>query len=304
MKKANASFLLHPVFLGSLLILILNDVYWKYEYHNWLTGKLSDFAGMIVLPVFLFAFSPRHKKSILIFSALFFIWWKSPLSEPLILFLNHHFSLPVHRVVDYSDLITLSVLPWVNAAEPVQVRLNSPVQSCLTLLVGILAFVTLCSTSVPYREGLIYTYRENEVGFYENFTSPKTEEQLVQGLRNRGLVVYKDSIRFYRLIDGKSLYYRVASPKDSTIFWSPVPQSKDSAIYLRRQNAPFYVIPFYVLEGDTLKHIELTIDPIQKKKSTIRISSFQTDEPEKYRDFYGKKRKPYKKHFEKLFSEQ
>lgn len=30
-------------FLVSLVILILNDFYFKTIYHNWLTGKLSDF---------------------------------------------------------------------------------------------------------------------------------------------------------------------------------------------------------------------------------------------------------------------
>lgn len=53
MKKIKATFLLHPVFVISLFVFITNDFYWKYTYANWLTGKLSDVAGLIVLPLLL-----------------------------------------------------------------------------------------------------------------------------------------------------------------------------------------------------------------------------------------------------------
>ena len=68
-------------------------LYWKYEYNNWLTGKLSDFAGLFVLSVFLSAFFYRHTLSVYIGIAIFFIWWKSPLSQPLIDLLNRSLDL-------------------------------------------------------------------------------------------------------------------------------------------------------------------------------------------------------------------
>lgn len=36
--------------LGSMLLLGLNDHCLKATYHNWITGKLSDFAGLVVFP--------------------------------------------------------------------------------------------------------------------------------------------------------------------------------------------------------------------------------------------------------------
>jgi|GEM_PF-3524973 len=38
-------------FIAALVLLIANDHWWKAEYGNWLTGKLSDVVGLIMLPV-------------------------------------------------------------------------------------------------------------------------------------------------------------------------------------------------------------------------------------------------------------
>jgi hypothetical protein len=43
--------LLHPVALVALAVLVLNDHVWKARYPGWVTGKLSDVAGMIVFPL-------------------------------------------------------------------------------------------------------------------------------------------------------------------------------------------------------------------------------------------------------------
>src|SRR5215218_2765448 len=104
MKPAKASLLLHPVFISSLILLLLNDFYWKYEYGNWLTGKLSDVAGFIVLPVFCRVIFPSVSRlKIAVASIAFFVWWKSPLSQFAIDYLNTSFQWPIRRVVDYSD---------------------------------------------------------------------------------------------------------------------------------------------------------------------------------------------------------
>lgn len=43
--------LLHPVALGALAALLVNDHVLKWRYPGWVTGKLSDVAGMIVFPL-------------------------------------------------------------------------------------------------------------------------------------------------------------------------------------------------------------------------------------------------------------
>ena len=45
--------LLHPVAVTALIVLVANDHVWKYSHPGWLTGKLSDVAGMIVFPLVL-----------------------------------------------------------------------------------------------------------------------------------------------------------------------------------------------------------------------------------------------------------
>lgn len=53
MTPRNKHLLLNWVFLPCLLVLALNDHFLKYGYPGWLTGKLSDFAGLLIFPLFL-----------------------------------------------------------------------------------------------------------------------------------------------------------------------------------------------------------------------------------------------------------
>lgn len=97
-------------FICSLCILLLNDFILKYSFPNWLTGKLSDFAGLFIFALFWIAFFPKHQLKIIGFTAFAFLWWKSPWSQSFIHTWNNHIYIPIERVVDYSDLIALPVL--------------------------------------------------------------------------------------------------------------------------------------------------------------------------------------------------
>ena len=61
---------------------------------------------MFVLFIF-----PRLKKYAIVLCGLFFIFWKLPISENFITFYNKFAIIPITRVVDYTDLIALFVLP-------------------------------------------------------------------------------------------------------------------------------------------------------------------------------------------------
>lgn len=108
MKKENHLF--RPIFLLSVLLLVFNDLFLKYEYHNYFTGKLSDFAGLFAFPYFLSNFMKRRINAIYILSGLFFIFWKSGLSQPTFDFAQS-FGIGINRTVDYADLIALIILP-------------------------------------------------------------------------------------------------------------------------------------------------------------------------------------------------
>ncbi len=58
--------LLSPEFLIGLLLLLMNDFVFKELFHNWLTGKLSDFAGLFIFPLFWSALFPKRKALIFV----------------------------------------------------------------------------------------------------------------------------------------------------------------------------------------------------------------------------------------------
>ncbi|MGZ5278510.1 MAG: hypothetical protein ACXWC9_01120 [Pseudobdellovibrionaceae bacterium] len=48
-------FFVHPIPLSAVCLMAANDHWLKYQYPNWLTGKLSDFCGVFYLPIFILA---------------------------------------------------------------------------------------------------------------------------------------------------------------------------------------------------------------------------------------------------------
>ena len=93
------------LFYLSALLLGANDFYWKAAFHNALTGKISDFAGIALWVLFWESFGWRQRKVLYIGTAVLFAWFKSPYSEAFLQILN------LSRVVDYTDLMALAVLP-------------------------------------------------------------------------------------------------------------------------------------------------------------------------------------------------
>ncbi|WP_204345033.1 hypothetical protein [Psychroserpens algicola] len=111
MKFQRRHLLLNYIFIGCLIVLVLNDHILKWEYSNWLTGKLSDFAGMLILPIIITYCNPKHLKFNLVLSAVLFMFWKSSLSTNAIALYNTYAFIKTSRVVDYTDYIALIMLP-------------------------------------------------------------------------------------------------------------------------------------------------------------------------------------------------
>lgn len=109
--RNRSSVIFNPIFIFATATLALNDHVLKYQFGNWFTGKLSDFAGLIVLPIFIYYLAPRLKDSAIFLSVALFIWWNSPLSEGFIQLINSLGIFTLKRVVDYTDLLALLVLP-------------------------------------------------------------------------------------------------------------------------------------------------------------------------------------------------
>jgi len=135
-------------FIFSLTILLLNDFILKYSFPSWWTGKLSDFTGLFVFALFWMAFFPKHQLKIIGLTTLGFIWWKSPLSQSFIEIWNNHIFFPIDRVIDYTDLIALSVLylAWKYFKTDFKIIRVSPI---IIIVCSCFAF---CATSVPKPE--------------------------------------------------------------------------------------------------------------------------------------------------------
>ena len=100
-----------PIALAALALLAVNDHYLKAAYHNGLTGKLSDVAGVVLLPFFLKAISGCRNWVAVVVTGLFFTWWKSPYSQGFLDAFNSLGWFHAGRVVDYTDLLALVLLP-------------------------------------------------------------------------------------------------------------------------------------------------------------------------------------------------
>lgn len=138
----NTSILNSYGFIIALAILLLNDFILKDLYGNWLTGKLSDFAGLFAFSLFFIAFFPKHKQTVLYATGILFIFWKSPFSQPYINFWNNLSIFSIQRVVDYTDFIALLMLPLAGLyAKIVPKAPELKLNPILPILVACFAFV-------------------------------------------------------------------------------------------------------------------------------------------------------------------
>lgn len=107
--NSKASFLGLQLFVFAIIILFINDFYFKSTFPGIITGKLSDLVGLYSFAWFLSSVFSRLRLSVHLLVAAFFIYWKTPFSTPFINWFSFYFY-PIDRVVDYSDYLTLPVL--------------------------------------------------------------------------------------------------------------------------------------------------------------------------------------------------
>lgn len=98
------------IFIISIIILIVNDIFLKSYYSNFFTGKLSDVAGLFAFPYFLSLLFPEKVKLNYLGTAILFILWKSEIIQPILVFFQS-IGIGLNRTIDYSDLVTLLILP-------------------------------------------------------------------------------------------------------------------------------------------------------------------------------------------------
>ena len=155
MKNFNLKIFLSPLFLLGLFLLLLNDFFLKDYFHNFLTGKLSDFAGLFIFPIFFCAFFPHRRLIIYALTATIFIFWKSPFSQSLIDLWNENLFFQIDRTIDLTDLSALSVLPfsylYFFARQFKYMPLNSIKQAAAIFVVFVSVFAFTATGSVDER---------------------------------------------------------------------------------------------------------------------------------------------------------
>lgn len=128
-KKGNRFIFGAPEFFNmyvffSVLLFVMNNFWFKYKYHNWLTGKLSDFMFCFFFPLYISAFislfltlgkTKRAFCGVLITGFSFFLVKISLYFSELLNYLLSPISFLVFgrasiNLVDHSDLIALFFL--------------------------------------------------------------------------------------------------------------------------------------------------------------------------------------------------
>ena len=134
-----------PTFIAAVALLLLNDVVLKRVFANWITGKLSDFAGLWALAYFLIAVTACRRHFVALALGAAFIWWKSPASGSFIALWNSAAWPAIGRTVDASDLVALVVLLMLPSAsrQCVATRPAQPrrIVNALIALFAMVAFV-------------------------------------------------------------------------------------------------------------------------------------------------------------------
>jgi hypothetical protein len=242
------------VFFIGIFILLINDHYLKLQFSGWFTGKLSDFVGLFVFPMFLsFLFTDKIKTNVIL-TGVSFIFWKSPYSQPLIDAYNQIALIETTRVVDYSDLLALFSLPLsfvfikrINEFKGLWLEFN--LKPIFLILPVILIFM---ATSPPYYYK--YSFSNGELNCFRCTKVLKLNKLEILEL----LKEYDYSVTIDKSIVGN--YYSENYFKDSL------------------EKNVYYKIDEIVMGNDTITNFQFALEEISNKKTKIWINSMDISE--------------------------
>lgn len=152
--NSRPSLLTDKYFILGLFCLLMNDLFLKYTFGNFVTGKLSDIAGLFIFSFFWSAFFVRHKLKIYLLTALLFLFWKMPLSTGAIHWTNHLLGTGFSRVVDYTDLAALLILPcsYFYFTSRLESGHNIGYSRATSILIVGITFFAFVATTLPKQE--------------------------------------------------------------------------------------------------------------------------------------------------------
>lgn len=169
-------------FLAALAALGINDWFLKDAFHNALTGKISDFAGLFALTALLANLFPRRRFLIAFGVASGFVFWKLRLSDPILNLAIQWGGLRLVRVVDPTDLLALAIVPLAAIYRPRATLRPSAASRALALAAACLLFVG--TSRVEHEVSLTSDSAERR------YASPLSERGIVDALKRCGAHPY------------------------------------------------------------------------------------------------------------------
>ena len=273
--KRNKFLLLNYVFVVSIILLFINDHFLKLHFHNWFTGKFSDFLGMIIFPLFLAYIFPKLRTFSVFVSFVLFIFWKSPFSDGFIDFYNQISPIAVARVVDYTDFIAFVflVIPFLlmkydALLQPLKIRKISP---ALVLVPSV--FVIMATSPPPY-----YRYGSDGLVSFQDysFKMQKSKAEALDERKNRNILFKKDTLMIIRRnnISSESLIMNGTDLKTLEVDKEILKKELERKIRFY----DYYIIDSLKIGDETLKDIRFELEELSKSKVKIILKSVVLEE--------------------------
>lgn len=312
-NQLNTGIFRSTFFIIPLAVLILNDFLFKTHFPGAVTGKLSDITGIWVLALTLLAFFPNRKNVVYISVSLFFLLWKSPFSQLMIDGWNALPLFTIGRVVDYSDLLALAVLPlsgYVADAKPWLITKLNPV---IPFVVAMFAFSATSKVKrISYDDnGYIFDFPVEELVERMNRLSADDSMSMniplsVHGQNaNDTLVFMYDSLPCYvsRYEDRYDTIFKRNSSEIDTVFHFSVPVC--DTMYMDDGGIVWYYINFDQAADDcTSIPVKLWINRSSDNRSRIALKDIVIINCNTFYHSSDEEKAAFKKAFEADFIEK
>ncbi|MCO5948470.1 hypothetical protein [Mucilaginibacter flavidus] len=199
----NRALIFNWVFIVGLTVLALNDQYLKWTFGNWITGKISDFAGLLIFPMFLQFLFPRISRVSVIITGALFVFWKLPISENFIHAYNKVALIPITRTIDYSDFVALLILPlaWYLIGRIDSYRIGRISPAFAACLIATPAAVVFMATSPPVS---FYMQPGGDIHIGKSYRLKVSEDEALAKFKAIGFTVEPDTTQHE---SGRADYY-------------------------------------------------------------------------------------------------
>lgn len=187
--------------MAAVMVLVLNDLLLKQAFGNFVTGKLSDFAGVWALAYFITVLLGWPGTVSALVVAVGFTFWKSPASDGLIEVWNAFAWPAIGRTIDWTDLVALTVLVFL-PHKGTHVQTPGP-QRLRTWANAGIACVALAAFVATQRQG-------DHVCCSGAFRFTGTEAALISRLEDIGA---KHVRRYDQLSDERGAWYSFTLPQ-------------------------------------------------------------------------------------------